>query len=332
MSQLPKQSAREEILVRIKSCGRNKFRFRIFAQVSTLLVSLVLASACASPSAPSSAPAKKTIVVTYSVLGAVVKDFVGDTANVVVPMPNGQDPHEWEPSAKDIETLNKADLVVQNGLGLEGGMEKTLAQAQKNGVRFFTASDHITIRKVGPGEGIPTGDPDQAVGADDPHLWMDPLTMKMVVDALSVQLKSDLGIDVASRAQDLDARLDALNKEVADQVATIPLANRKLVTGHESLGYFAQRYNFKLVGAIIPRLTSQAEVSAADLAALKKQIQDNQVKAIFTELGTPSAVANAIGKETGAKVVEITTHSLPADGSYFTFMRAVAKVITDALK
>ena len=90
-------------------------------------------------------------MVTYSVLGAVVRDLVGDTAQVVVPMPNGQDPHEWEPSAKDIETVMHADLVVQNGLGLEGGMQKTLAQAQAAGVKFFTASDHITVRHVGPG-------------------------------------------------------------------------------------------------------------------------------------------------------------------------------------
>jgi zinc/manganese transport system substrate-binding protein len=309
-------------------------RLRIISPVLALLGLLALASACTSvpPSSSSSTPAKKTLVVTYSILGAVVKDLVADRANVVVPMPNGQDPHEWEPSAKDIETLNKADLVVQNGLGLEGGMEKTLAQAQKNDVRFFTASDHITVRKVGPGEGLATGDPDQAAGANDPHLWMDPLTMKMVVDALAVQLKTDLGIDVADRARDLDSRLDALNKEVTDQVATVPPANRKLVTGHESLGYFAQRYGFKLVGAIIPSLSSQAEVSASELAALKKKIQDNQVKAIFAELGTPAAVATAIGKETGVQVIPLATHTLPADGSYFTFMRAIAKVITDALR
>lgn len=301
-----------------------------------LFVLLVLASACAPAAAPASGAdtsrSKKTIVVTYSVLGAVVRDLVGDQANVVVPMPNGQDPHEWEPSAKDIETLNKADLVVQNGLRLEGGMEKTLSQARKSSVRFFTASDHITVRKVGPGEGLPTGDPDQAVGADDPHLWMDPLTTKMVVDALTVQLKTDLGIDVADRAKDLDSRLDALNQEVADQVGTLPTANRNLVTGHESLGYFAQRYNFKLVGAIIPSLSSQAQVSASDLAALKKKIQDNQVKAIFAELGTPPTVATAISKETGVKVVPLATHSLPADGSYFTFLRELARVIIDGLR
>jgi zinc/manganese transport system substrate-binding protein len=274
----------------------------------------------------------KTIVVTYSVLGSVVKDLVGDKANVIVPMPNGQDPHEWEPSAKDIETIMKADLIVQNGLGLEGGMEKTLQQAQEAGVKFFTASDHITVRKVGEGEGIPTGDPDQAVGAEDPHLWMDPVDMKAVVAALATQVKTDLGIDLTDRATDLESRLDALNQEVADKVKSLPEASRKLVTGHESMGYFAQRFGFKLVGAIIPSITTQAEVSASDLAALKKLIQDNQVKAIFTELGTPPAVAEAIGKETGVKVVELTTHSLPPDGSYFTFLRNIAQVIVDGLK
>ena len=73
-------------------------------------------------------------------------------------------------------------------------------------------------------------------------------------------------------------------------------------------------------------------MSAADLAVLKQLIQENQVKAIFTELGTSPAVAQAIGKETGVKVVELTTDSVPDDGSYFTFMRNLAKVITDGLK
>ncbi len=269
-------------------------RLRLLSLIG--LVTLLLAACGGAPAAqPTTAPAattatsaaRPTIVVTYSVLGAVVRELVGDTATVVVSMPNGQDPHEWEPSAKDIETIMKADLVVQNGLGLEGGMEKTLAQAQAAGVTFFTASEHITIRNVGAGEGLPTGDPDQAVGAEDPHLWIDPLAMKAVVAALAAQLKTDLGLDLGARATSLAARLDALNTEIVAAVATLPEARRKLVTGHESLGYFAQRYGFTLVGAIIPAITSQAEVSAADLASLKQLITTNQVPAIFTELGTP---------------------------------------------
>ncbi len=300
-------------------------------KITFLTLILVLLSAC-SPVSNVPQSGKKTIVVTYSILGAVVRDLVGDQAAVIVSMPNGQDPHEWEPSAKDIETINKADLIVQNGLGLEGGMEKALAQATTNGVKTFVASDHITVRKVGQGEGIPSGDPDQSVGASDPHLWMDPLTMKQVVAVLAIQIKTDLGLDVSSQAMDLENRLDAVNSEIAAQVATLPEANRKLITGHESMGYYAQRYGFKLVGAIIPSLTSQAEVSAADLAALKVLIQENQVKAIFTELGTPKAVADAIGAETGVKVITLTTHSLPSDGSYFTFLLNLTQVIVEGLR
>jgi zinc/manganese transport system substrate-binding protein len=281
---------------------------------------------------PSAARPQKSIVVTYSILGSVVKELVGDEASVTVSIPNGLDPHEWEPSAKDIEAINKADLVVENGLELEEGMLKTLETAKSNGVRFFTASDYITVRHVGPGEGIPSGDPDQAIGAPDPHLWMDPLTMKTVVGALATVLSADLNLDVTSRAQSLESQLDSLNTEVANILAAIPEADRKLVTGHESMGYFAQRYGFKLVGVIIPSLSSQAGVSAADLAALKQAIEDNHVRAIFTELGTSPAVAKAIGDETGVKVVELTTHALPDDGNYFTFMEDLATVITDALK
>ena len=295
-----------------------------------ILLTLVLISTLSCQ--PTSSSPTNSIVVTYSILGSIVKDLVGDEATVIVSVPNGLDPHEWEPSAKDIERINKADLVVENGLGLEGGLEKTLQAARDSGVKFFTASDYITIRHVGSGEGIPSGDPDQVVGAPDPHLWMDPVAMKSVVRGLATALMQDLNLDVSSQAADLENRLDNLNIEIADTVAAIPQENRKLVTGHESMGYFAQRYGFKLVGVIIPSLSTQAEVSAANLAELKKAIHDNQVKAIFTELGTSPSVAKVIGDETGVKVVELTTHILPGDSSYFTFMRNIASVITNALK
>lgn len=295
-----------------------------------IILPLLLAACSSAPSNEQSG--KKTIVVTYSILGAVVKDLVGDQAVVVVPMPNGQDPHEWEPSAKDIEIITEADLIVQNGLSLEGGLEKTLAQAETSGVKTFIASDHITVRKVGQGEGIPSGDPDQSVGASDPHLWIDPLIMKQVVAALDDQLKTNLGLDVSNRAKDLENRLDELNSEIVAEVATLPEANRKLVTGHESMGYYAQRYGFKLVGAIVPSLTTQAEVSASDLAALKTLIQENQVKAVFTELGTSKVVSDAIGNETGVKVISLATHTLPPDGSYFTFLRNLTQSIVGALR
>ena len=108
---------------------------------------ILLALAACQTGPASNTNGKKSIVVTYSVLGALVKDLVGNQANVIVSIPNGLDPHEWEPSARDIETINKADLVIENGLGLEGGLAKTLETAKNRGVKVFTASDHITIRQ-----------------------------------------------------------------------------------------------------------------------------------------------------------------------------------------
>lgn len=300
--------------------------------IVSILMMMFGASACQAAPTSTYDTGKHTIVVTYSILGSLVKELVANQANVIVLMPNGQDPHDWEPSAKDIEVLTHADLIVENGLNLEGGMQKALAQAEDAGVKHFVASDHITIRTVGAGEGIPSGDPDQAIGAQDPHIWTDPLTMKKVVDALAVTLKAELGLDVSANAAALDENLDALNQEIMAEVNTLPQSQRKLVTGHESMGYFAQRYGFKLVGAIVPSLNTEAETSAADMSSLVKLIQENQVKAVFTELGTPANVAESIGKETGAKVVQISTHMLPDNDDYFDFMRILAKTIVDNLK
>ena len=295
-----------------------------------LIAVAMLIASCGTAS--TSAAGKKSIVVTYSVLGSIVKDLVGDKAVVTVLIPNGADPHEWEPSARDIELINKADLVVENGLGLEASVQKSLERARSAGVTFFTASDHITIRHVGQGEGVPTGDSDQVAGAPDPHLWLDPAAMKSLVGALSIELAKDFSTDVSVQAAVLENRLDALDREIAGMVAAIPQENRKLVTGHESMGYYAERYGFKLVGVIIPGVSSQAEVSAANLATLKQTIEENHVKAIFTELGTSPSVAKAIGEDTGVEVVELATHVLPDDGSYFSFLRNLTAVITAALK
>jgi zinc/manganese transport system substrate-binding protein len=299
-----------------------------FSRVALVFLAAVLAlSACAGRVSGG----KKTIVVSYSILGSAVKDLVGETFDLVVAIPDGMDPHEWEPSAKDIETINKAALVVENGLGLEGGMEKALGQARKAGVKFFSASDHIAVRTVGAGEGIPSGDPDQAIGAQDPHLWTDPLAVKAVVDALADEIKAEFKVDLLKRRADLDSRLVALDAEVAASVSKVPAERRKLVTGHESMGYFAQRYGFKLVGAVVPSLSSQAESSAGELAALKKLITANGVKVIFTELSENPKVAQALAAEAKVEAIPLITHSLPKNGGYADFIRGLASTITSAL-
>ena len=310
----------------------NHFGSRLTA-IATLVaasVALSLVAGCSDNSNSSANGARKTIVVTYSILGSLVADAVGDKADVIVLIPNGFDPHEWEPSARDIEQLNDADLIVRNGLDLEGGMQDALDLAQENGRPTFVASDHITIRIVGEGEGLPTGDPDQAPGAQDPHLWMDPITLQDVMSALGPVLVAQ-GIEVTDGVASVIAGLDELHTEVRAILAAVPEANRKLVTGHESLGYFAERYGFQLIGAIIPSLTTQAGVSAQALSRLADAVEEHHVKAIFTEIGTSTQVAEAIGAETGVKVVDLASHNLPDDGTYSSFLIEDARKVAAAL-
>ena len=274
---------------------------------------------------------RPNIVVSYSILGSVVRDLVGDAGSVTVLMPNGSDPHEWQPSAKDIETLNEADLVVVNGLGLEGGLRDILDQAEADGVEIFAATDYIDLRLVGAGEGADPADEDQAEGAEDPHLWTNPLAMVDVVEALG-QVLGDLGIEVSEQVGVVSEDLETLDNEILESLKVLETDQRKLVTGHESLGYFAERYGFTLTGAIIPSLSSGAESTAADMTALKLKIQEQNVTVIFTELGTSSDVAKSLADDAGVNVVEISTHLLPQDGTYRTFMKELASTILTALR
>jgi len=273
------------------------------------------------------APAGPSVVVTTSVLGSVVRDLVGDRAAVTVLMGNGVDPHDWAPSAKDIEKVMNADIVVANGLALEEGFEKSLDEAEAAGVRVFHATDHIAIREAAEKEDA-AADDDHVPG--DPHFWVDPLSMQAVVTALATELAA-VGIDVVDRAADLEQRLGDLDAEVRSTLDAVPEANRKLVTGHESMGYFTDRYGFELIGTVVPGLSSQGEVSAGELAELRRTIEATGVPAIFAEVGTPAAVVEAIGAETGARVVELPTHIIPDDGSYETFVRGIATIVAGAL-
>ncbi|MBI2858105.1 MAG: zinc ABC transporter substrate-binding protein [Chloroflexi bacterium] len=305
---------------------------RVKRSLLVVLSVLIVAAGLSCGPLPASGDGKKTIAVTYSVLGSLVKELVGDKATVVVPMPNGADPHDWEPSARDVEIINKADLVVENGLGLEGGMANALQRARERGVKFFTAADHITVRHVRAGEGLPGGDPDQQEGAEDPHIWTDPVAMKSILVALAATVRAELKLDLADSDSVLPNKLGALNGEVVRILSVVPQEKRKLVTGHESLGYFAERYSFKLIGAIIPNLSTEAGTSASQLGELKKIIQESDVKVIFTELGTPESTAAKLASEAEVRIVQLNAALLPADGSYFTFMTDLAGTIAEALR
>ncbi|MSO39732.1 MAG: zinc ABC transporter substrate-binding protein [Ilumatobacteraceae bacterium] len=301
--------------------------------VRILLASSVLfaLTACGKDGSASQDADLPQIVVTYSILGSLVSEVVGSAAQVTVLMPNGVDPHEWQPSPKDIETLNNADLVVTNGLGLEGGLEDVISQAVSEKVSVFVATDHIKIREVAEGEGVDPSDADQSVGAQDPHIWMDPMTLIDVVEAL-VETLALANIDVTEQGAKVTEDLATLDNEVEKLVGEIPETERKLVTGHESLGYFTSRYGFSLTGAVIPGFSSESESAAGELSALKEKIVEQGVKVVFTELGTDRDVVDALARDTGATVVELSTHLLPADGTYRSFMIDLASTIVTALK
>jgi len=156
------------------------------------------------------------------------------------------------------------------------------------------------------------------------------VAMAGVIEALAPEL-AEVGVDVGDRTGSMVADLEALDAEIAASLDAIPDDRRTLVTGHDSLGYFADRYGLQVVGTVIPGLTTSGEPSARDLAELTETIRATGTVAVFTEVGTPQAVAQAVADETGARLVELRLTQLPEDGSYATFLRELARTIVDAL-
>ena len=271
---------------------------------------------------------RPVIVATTPILGAIVRDAVGDGAEVQVVMPNGSDPHEWRPSARDVARIQSADLVVQNGLGLEQGLEEAVQQARAEGVPVFTATDHVAVKAVTEGDHAHAGEDH---GAGDPHFWTDPAQVRRVVAALPAALKTATGADVSAAAAKAQRTLAALDASIAADFAALPATARKVVTGHESLGYLARRYDLGLVGAVTPSLSSQGQVSAAHLKDLEDAMTRAGVRVVFTETGLSNAVADAIVAQTGATLVELGTEALPDDGSYATYIRDLSRRVSSAL-
>jgi zinc/manganese transport system substrate-binding protein len=303
----------------------------------TMMALLVLTAGAPGPALGQSEPADPvSIVVTTDVLGGITRDLVGDAAGVAVLMDGGVDPHAWAPSARDTEAVLGADLVIANGLDLEEGLLDVLAIARADGVRVFEATDHVSVRALDPDaadaelEGDTAHEVESEHREGDPHFWLDPLAMRDVVIALVPALE-EVGVDVADSGVGLVGRLEALDAEVVTILSTILPERRRLVTGHESMGYFADRYGFELIGAVVPGLSSQGEVSARELSELVEAVRAAGVDVVLTEVGTPDQIAHALATETGATIVPISLEQLPDDGSYESLIREIATVIAETL-
>ena len=265
------------------------------------------------------------VVVTYSVIGDVVAQLVGDKAVVNVLIPDGQDPHEFQPSAKDIETLSNAAIVVSNGLDFEEGLKDVLENVVESGNNDFMVGEHITVLKTKEAD-----DHEHDHGGVDPHLWLSPGTMLEMLPALTSALSDALGIDLANSSAALTTNLEELDKEIQQTISGLQDCN--LVSGHDEMGYFAARYGCQIIGAIIPSFTTTSEATAGELADLKKLIDQYKVAAIFTGLGTNPAVADQLAKELGIKAVILSTHYLDGANNYQEFMLRMVTQIAEALK
>ncbi len=264
------------------------------------------------------------VAVTTNILGDVVSEVVGDAAEVMVLMPAGADPHSFEVSAQEAARLRTADLVVENGLGLEEGVSRHVRAAADDGVPVFTAGDAVEALEW-------TTEDDSG---PDPHLWTDPARMVDVVESLDDDLR-DVGIRATGTADYLDA-LHALDGEMERAFGALGPGQRALVTNHHVFGYLADRYGFRVVGAVIPSGTTLASPSAADLRDLADAIEETGVRTVFADASQPARLAEVLAEEVDVHVdiQPLATESLTTDGpasTYLGMMRSNTEAIVDGL-
>ncbi|MCZ7418692.1 MULTISPECIES: zinc ABC transporter substrate-binding protein AztC [unclassified Micromonospora] len=272
------------------------------------------------------------IVVTTNILGDVVNEIVGDEAEVSVLMKPNADPHSFAISAREAHTMQTADLVVYNGLGLEEGVLRHVESAKAEGVHTVEVGARIDSMEYQDGD---------AAGLPDPHFWTDPERVVTAVGLLADDIIEHVdGVDaraVRERAEAYAKRVGELDADLARRFAAIPPERRVLVTNHHVFGYLADRYDFTIIGAIIPSGTTLASPSSSDLASLVTAIRTHRVPAIFVDTSQPARLAEVLVSEAdiNVKVIALYSESLSeADGgapSYLAMMRFNAEAIIGGL-
>jgi zinc/manganese transport system substrate-binding protein len=327
-------------------------RHPLIAPAATLLTAGLLAAACGDDGGTDAAAddGVPTIVVTTGILGDVVRSLTGDLAEVEVVMPAGADPHEFQPSARQAAALRDADVLVVNGAGFEAGLADTIEGAEDDGATVFAAIDHVETLPAGEhddeGEADDhaddegEADDDHADGGVDPHFFTDPARMADAAEALAVFLADEVPAldtgELRDRADAAVAELRTLDGEVEETLAAVPAEGRKLVTDHDVFAYFADRYGFEVVGAVIPSTTTQASPSGGELDDLAATIAAEGVPAVFAESSSTAELTDTLAEEVGdIEVVELFSESLGDEGSgadtYAGMVRTNATRISDAL-
>jgi ABC-type Zn uptake system ZnuABC Zn-binding protein ZnuA len=230
------------------------------------------------------------IVATTTQVADFATNVGGDRVRVTSLLKPNLDAHDYEPSPADVEAIARADLVLENGAGLETWLRDTITNSGFRGPVVDT-SQGVRLRMVG--------------GQPDPHIWQSPRNAEVMVANIDRALAAADPADAAVFQANLAAytkQLQVLDAEVQRQIDS--LANKKLVTNHDAFGYYIDRYGLQFVGSVIPSFDSSAELSGRDIRDLVAKIKATGVKAVFSETSLPPRTAETIAGEAGVKVVE----------------------------
>jgi zinc/manganese transport system substrate-binding protein/manganese/iron transport system substrate-binding protein len=279
------------------------------------------------------------VVATTSIIGDVVGQVGGDVIALTVLMAPGQDPHSYEPSSGDLTAAADADVIFINGWNLEEGLVSNLENVSSNGL-LVPVSAGLTPNPFGghdheDGEGHESENP-------DPHIWLDPHHVMQWVDNIDQVLETldpDNAVKYSQNTADYRTELQALIQYYDEQVATIPVENRVLITNHDAFGYFAEAYGFEIIGTVLPGTSTLAEPSANDLAALVETMRQVGVCTIFAETTANIQLAETVAAELSdcdnVAVISLYTGAvgLPGSGadSYIGMMEANIDAIVGSL-
>lgn len=317
----------------------------LFTRVRFLVLLCVLVSlvACTTATPPANTPAASTavdpvsklnVVTTVSPITSIVYNIAGDRITLHGIVPEGVNSHTFEPAPSDAQILSRADLIFVNGLHLE---EPTLALAEANlkeGAEIVLLGEQT----ITPEEYVYDFSFPKDAGSPNPHLWPNPFHALSYAEIVRDTLTKRDAANADYYSANYDAfakRITALDEAIKAVVASIPEANRKLLTYHDSWAYFAPVYGMTVVGAIQP--SDFAEPSAKDVADLITQIKTEKVPAIFGSEVFPSPILEQIAKESGAQYVDnLRDDDLPgqpgeATHSYLGLMVENMKVMASAL-
>jgi len=278
-----------------------------------------------------SASQKLTVLAIEPFLADITANVAGDRVEVQSLIPSGVDPHSFELTPQDVAKLEKADVLVLNGGGLEQFLEPVLSQKTATQL-VIVASKGLTSR--------PVNSSDALAENGDPHYWLNPVNVKQYVENIRAGLTfidPNGAVAYAENARKYNQKLDELDSWIAQEVRQVPPERRLLVTNHESFGYYADQYGFTVVGAVLSSVSSGSSPSAREMSALIEQIKQAGAPAIFLEMDANPELADQIAAESNAKVItNLYTHSLsPADGpaaTYLDMMRYNTTLIVEALR